>query len=347
MGVEHLQGRLEAYLTARLGSSVQIQNFRSISGGACQENYSLDLFLGGAAPGERGNEYRLVMRTDRGGALDGSLSRPQEYQVIQTAFGAGVPTPEAMWLEEDQDVIGAPFYFMRRAPGRADSRFIVRDRSLSDVREKITGELAQALARLHSVGYSEDGPLGFLNRLDPEDPRAPARDAVKGLRSLLSYLPEAYPALEICLNWLEANMPETRDPVLVHGDFRTGNFLATERGMEALLDWEFAHWGDRHEDLTWISMRDWRFGKINLPVGGISTREPFYEAYEKASGTAVDRKKALYWEVMGNVRWAAGAHQQAERHLSGQSRGIELASIGRRACEMEYEAMRLIEKGEF
>ena len=129
-------------------------------------------------------------------------------------------------------------------------------------------------------------------------------------------------------------MPETIDPVLVHGDFRTGNYLATERGLEALLDWEFAHWGDRHEDLTWISMRDWRFGKINLPVGGISAREPFYEAYEKASGVPVDRAKALYWEVMGNARWAAGAHQQAERHLSGQSRGIELASIGRRGCGM-------------
>lgn len=344
MTIEKMQDTLESYLARRLGSSVTIHGLKPISGGACQENYAFDLEVDSRTSSA---VYKLVMRKDRGGSLDGSLSRPQEFRVIERAFSAGVLTPEAMWLEEDLSVLGSPFYFMRRAPGRADSRYITRDRSLAGVREKLTDQLAETIARVHSVKPRSESNLDFLKRVDGESSSAPAQEALQALRTQLDDLPESYPAIELCIRWLEENIPTTDDPVLVHGDFRTGNFLATEAGLEALLDWEFAHWGDRYEDLTWISMRDWRFGKINLPVGGISQREPFYEAYERTSSVPVDRKKALYWEVMGNVRWAAGAHQQAERHLSGQSRGIELASIGRRACEMEFEAMRLIEKGDF
>jgi hypothetical protein len=49
--------------------------------------------------------------------------------------------------------------------------------------------------------------------------------------------------------------------------------------------------------------------------------------------------------VFGNFNWARGAAQQAERHLSGADRSIELASIGRRVPEMAYEMLRLIERG--
>ena len=90
-------------------------------------------------------------------------------------------------------------------------------------------------------------------------------------------------------------------------------------------------------------MRDWRFGVIKKEVGGFADRDAFYEAYERHSGVKVDVRRVLFWEVMGNVRWAVGSIQQAERHLSGKDRGIEFASIGRRTGEMEFEMMRLIE----
>ncbi len=81
------------------------------------------------------------------------------------------------------------------------------------------------------------------------------------------------------------------------------------------------------------------------PVGGFAKREPFYAAYEKASGRQVDRADVHWWEVMGNLRWGAGACYQAERVLTGGEWDLELLAIGRRAAEMEYEILRLIEAG--
>jgi len=89
-------------------------------------------------------------------------------------------------------------------------------------------------------------------------------------------------------------------------------------------------------------VRDWRFGKLKLEAGGFATRQEFYEEYKKYF-PQLDEKKVLFWEVMGNLRWAIGSVEQAERHILGLDRGIELASIGRRTCEMEWEAMRLVE----
>jgi len=52
-----------------------------------------------------------------------------------------------------------------------------------------------------------------------------------------------------------------------------------------------------------------------------------------------------FWEVMGNVRWAAASLHQGERYMSGGDADIELVAVARRAIEMEYEALRLIERG--
>jgi aminoglycoside phosphotransferase (APT) family kinase protein len=117
-------------------------------------------------------------------------------------------------------------------------------------------------------------------------------------------------------------------------------------GLVGVFDWEFAHVGDPHEDLAWPCVRSWRFGQDHLRVGGVGDAEAFYTAYERASGTKVDRDAVWFWETVGNLRWAVGCISQANRHLSGQAPSVELASLGRRACEMELELLDLIEQFE-
>lgn len=341
MNIQSLQTILTNYLQERFASSVEISNLTLLSGGASLENFALDLFV---HQGELQGNHELVLRTDKGSALEGSLSRLQEFNVMQVAFENKVKTAEPLWAESDSAIIGHPFYFMRREKGRADPRFVVK--VPAKAKENIVLQLGQVIAAVHNIHPQTNAALDFLPLPNnTSDPYFPARSSISDIRRLAGELPDNYPALELCLNWLEKNMPATDSLVLVHGDFRTGNFLIDGQEVTALLDWEFAHYGDRHQDLAWVSMRDWRFGKIKQPIGGLSERFSFYKAYEQAGGISVDPFKVFYWEVMGNARWAVGAHQQAERHLSGQDKGIEFAAIGRRACEMEYEAMRLIEKG--
>ena len=113
--------------------------------------------------------------------------------------------------------------------------------------------------------------------------------------------------------------------------------------MRSILDWELAHLGDPMEDVGWMCVRAWRFGNDQKPVGGLGTREDFFRAYEKASGTAVDPEAARFWEVFGNLRWGIITISQARTHIDGFVKSVELASIGRRTAETELELLNLIE----
>jgi aminoglycoside phosphotransferase (APT) family kinase protein len=130
--------------------------------------------------------------------------------------------------------------------------------------------------------------------------------------------------------------------VLLHGDFRVGNFLVDSKGLNGIVDWEFCRMGDPLEDLAWPCLRDWRYGNGEAQLGGIGAREPFIQAYERASGRTIDRKAIDYWEILGNLRWAVTCLSQANRHLSGGDLSVELASLGRRSAEMQMEMLRLI-----
>jgi aminoglycoside phosphotransferase (APT) family kinase protein len=131
--------------------------------------------------------------------------------------------------------------------------------------------------------------------------------------------------------------------VVVHGDFRVGNFMVGIKGLKGIVDWEYSHIGDPIEDLAWLCLRDWRYGNGQLKLGGIApNREPFIQAYERVSGRKIDRKAVDFWEIVGNLRWAVAGLTQANRHLSGGEESVELASLGRRSAEMQLEMLRLI-----
>ena len=49
-----------------------------------------------------------------------------------------------------------------------------------------------------------------------------------------------------------------------------------------------------------------------------------------------------YWEAFGNVKWAIICARQAHDHLTGVRRSHELASLGRRICEPEWDLLELI-----
>jgi aminoglycoside phosphotransferase (APT) family kinase protein len=334
---------LKEYLENKLDSPVEFESILPLTGGACQENYLIDLNV---SQGEFQGIHNLVFRTDKGGSLFSSLNRVDEFKIAELAYSKGVKTPKPYWLETDLSIYGSPFYFMQRIKGKANGRFLVKDTSLKKIRKDFPELLAKQLASIHNIKPEDCMDIELKNslyRFRPKNELSLAKESVLELRNQLEERQEHQIAMFMVLNWLDKKAQPLDKEVLVHGDFRTGNFMVSEFGLEGVLDWEFAHWGDRHEDLAWLCMRDWRFGKIQLEAGGFSKKEIFIEYYEKYSNHSVDLFKLSYWEVMGNLRWAIGCLQQADRHLKGKDRGIELAAIGRRAKEMVYEAMRIID----
>jgi hypothetical protein len=95
------------------------------------------------------------------------------------------------------------------------------------------------------------------------------------------------------------------------------------------------------EDLGWLCVRAWRFG-VEAPVAGLGGYDELFAAYEQASGRVVDPAAVAWWEALGCLRWGAICMLQASSHLSGSSRSVELAAIGRRTCEAEYDLLLLL-----
>jgi aminoglycoside phosphotransferase (APT) family kinase protein len=155
---------------------------------------------------------------------------------------------------------------------------------------------------------------------------------------------EPHLAFELAFRWLRQHIPPRQERVLVHGDYRMGNVMFGPEGLRAILDWELAHIGDPLEDLGWMCVRSWRFGNDSLPVGGVGKREEFWQAYEEAGGYPVDPKRVHFWEIFGNLRWGVICLNMTQPFLDGQNPSVELAAIGRRTSETEWELLHLMEE---
>lgn len=330
---EAARARLRDWLAQASGDpALAITDMAILSGGAIQQNWALDVTL-------RGAPARLVLRTDAPAVLAVSHPRAAEFALLRAAEAAGVTVPRPLFLCEDPAVTGRPFFVMARAGGIAAAHRVVRDDTLGGGRDALAAALGRELARIHRIRPPRDD-LRFLG----EAPADAARAMVAMLRARLDAAAVPRPAIEWGLRAMERTAPPPVAPVLCHNDFRTGNVMVSARGVEAVLDWEFAGWGDPHQDLGWFCARCWRFGNLAQEAGGIGPREAFYAGYEAEAGSEVDRARMPWWELAATLRWAVIAADQAARHLSGQERSLELALTGHIVPELEWDAIAMAER---
>jgi len=321
-----LAERLRSYLSERHGQPVEVTRLSRLPGGASRETWAFDAILAGTT-------LPLILRRDPPGRPS-TRDCADEAQLLQAAMRAGVPVPTARWGESTGGALGAPFIVVERVEGETIPRRILREETLAAARKNLVGQCGTALAHIHAAPLDR---LDFLGA--PQSPQ----QLVETQLSMLASLGEPHPVFELALRWLRSRLPSSREPALVHGDFRVGNLIVGREGLRAVLDWELAHVGDPAEDLGWFCVRAWRFGNDDRPAGGMGTREELVEAYVAAGGTPPAPGDLRFWEVYGTLRWGIMCILQASFHLSGATRSVELAAIGRRACEMEWALLDLIE----
>jgi aminoglycoside phosphotransferase (APT) family kinase protein len=329
-----LSARLAAYLVERLGAGAAIAALDRMPGGASRESWLVRVRHGD------GREEPLVVRRDPPGHVIES-SRAGEAALLEQARAAGVAVPRVRWAEDDPSILGAAFFVMEFVEGETIGRKLLRDARFSAARDALPEQIAEALARIHAIDPGAPS-LAFLGR--PRADRPPAQVELERYRDILRGMaPEPHPALELAIRWLAARVPRPAAHTVVHGDFRMGNLMVDPDGLRAVLDWELAHTGDPREDLGWFCVRSWRFGNDDRPAGGLCDRERLLAAYERVRGP-VDRSAVHWWEVFGNMKWAVICIMQAQTFLRGVP-NVELASLGRRTAEMEWELLELMEEG--
>ncbi|HEX5225690.1 MAG TPA: phosphotransferase family protein, partial [Solirubrobacteraceae bacterium] len=286
---------------------------RRLSSGASRETFALRT--------EGGRE--LVAQLERGGKLSGEA--PPQGPLLIAAADAGVPVARVVAHGSSHPLLGAGWTVMEALPGSADPKRILGGEEAPRA-EELLDQIAAALAAVH--------------RMPTHGGIAPvASDPLALVRGMHESLGEAHPTFELAFRELAGERPAARGPALVHGDFRMGNLLVDEHGLTGVLDWELAHVGDPAEDLGWLCVPAWRFERPERPAAGLGTREQLLDAYARHSGTAVDPGTLAWWELMGTLRWGVICVMQAFVHLSGATRSVEHAVIGRRACEVEWDLL--------
>ncbi|WP_040834980.1 phosphotransferase [Nocardia brevicatena] len=309
---------VRAVLGAATGIGIVEVELRQFTGGASRQVYAV------TARDQAGGELRAVLRRDPPGHGDAARMRA-EAACLRAAAAAGVPVPAVLASGDTAPGIDAPYLLMDMVDGESIPRRLQREPEFEHLRARLTDELGHVLGRIHRI------PIDTLEALDDHNP-------LDAIEQIYRDLDEPRPTVEMGLRWLRGHPPLPRPKALVHGDFRLGNFLIDPSGIRAVLDWELAHIGNPIEDLGWLCVRAWRFG-APAPVGGLGTREQLLDGYERATGTRPTSEELRWWEVFGTLKWLVLSRFQAQRHLGGAERSLELAAIGRRVCESEYDLL--------
>ncbi|ETB17983.1 phosphotransferase family protein [Mycobacterium intracellulare] len=314
---ESLQSRLRSLF----GGDPHVTALRRLTGGASRETWEF-------TSTSHGKPRQMILRRDPAPVPD-SARMALEAAVCAAAREAGVPVPQiydAVGGDSDgatTNGLGSAYIIMEKLDGETLPRRLLRDERFRAVRATLPYQLGRLLAQLHQV------PTGQIIGLPDADP----------LDDLFVQYTETgppVPVLELAFHWLKTHRHPAGRQSLVHGDFRNGNLIVTERGVAGVLDWELVHRGDPMEDLGWLCTKTWRFGSPE-PVGGFGSREDLFRGYYDECGDRPDPAAVSWWEIYGTLRWAVMCRIQAQRHLSGQEFSVELLAIGRRLAECEHD----------
>lgn len=330
---EALAEKLQAALSRHFGRTIKVQDLARLTGGATKQTYAFTIVDGGA-------ERKLIMQlsgttqpTKRDGKATPRLDGESDARLTMAAAAKGVQVPKVVCILQKDDGLGSG-YVTEFVKGQTLGAKIARDPAFLPAHEKMTEQAGIMLARIHAI---DPATVPFLMRHD-------AADQVRIYRQLVENSPLRLPALEFGLRWAEQNLRHSSEVKVIHGDFRNGNFIATqEHGIRAMLDWEVGHFGDPMQDLGWFCVKTWRFGG-SKPAGGFGTREALFAAYEKESGRAVDVDAVRFWEAFGSVKWAVMCMRKGLQYTEpGQKLDLEQCAIGRRIEEPLYDFFNLIE----
>lgn len=309
------QGELADDIASAMGVR-SVTDLRRVSGGASRETWLFE------ADGRACAMTRL--RSPRPGGMG------HEVDVLAAAHAGGVRVPALIVDGSRSDALGLPFMIVEAVAGETIARKIQRDDEFARARTLLVGQLAESAAKLHAVDTATVPGLA-------------APDQVTAVRAMYDSFDEAHPVFDLAFRWLEQNRPATTRQSIVHGDFRLGNVIVDGDGLAAVLDWELAHLGDPMEDLGWLCVRAWRFGGSG-PVAGLASYDELLDAYALHAGSRPDPAVVRWWEVLGTLKWGVICMQQAHTHLSGVVRSHELAAIGRRVCENEWDLLNILEE---
>jgi aminoglycoside phosphotransferase (APT) family kinase protein len=237
-----------------------------------------------------------------------SYDLSKQFRVMQLLAKTNVPVPEVRWFEEDEQVLGMPFYVMRFTEGIIPPEYppyhsfgIVYDASPQQ-RAKMWWSGVEVMAKVHTLDWQA---LGFSFLGVPEEGTDPIDRELDYWENYLNWAKEEpQPILEAALQWLRENKYAPKHVSLCWGDSRLPNIIfGPDNDVLAVLDWEMANLSDPESDLGWFLFLDWQHCEgYGIPrLEGFPSAEETVKRYEELTGRKVEHLH--YNEVLAALRF--------------------------------------------
>ena len=237
--VEEVGERLSRFLAANVDGPMAIHNLRPLTGGASKEQFVFDLDW--VCDGEERKGERMVLRCEPAASIV-ETSRRREFELMQ--FGGTVmPVPPVYWIDDDGSAMGTPSLISKFVPGvtkpsRTSSNVSGMGTHFpKEYRDLLSPDYTKYMVALHRAEIP-DGALPSFVR--PQVGTTEASEMILNWwgRTWAEDLYEEAPISTLTEHWLRENAPVLDRLSVVHGDFRTGNFLFDEASgkMTAVLD---------------------------------------------------------------------------------------------------------------
>jgi aminoglycoside phosphotransferase (APT) family kinase protein len=255
----------------------------------------------------------------------------REARLLRALESTPVRVPRVLAVGDDESVIGVPFYVMEEVHGWVVTSDVPPALDTAEERRLVSEELVDALVELHAVDWRACGlegygkPTGYLER------------QVRRFSGLWDYnKTRELPVVEEVRDWLAANLPESPESTIVHGDYRLGNVMVADEApasLVAIFDWELSTIGDPLADVGYLTVTwtqsddppDIAFGGLSAATRqpGFMTREELTARYEERSGRPVS---ALNW-YQALALWKAAVFMEGnyKRYTLGASDDAYLA----------------------
>ena len=316
--LRELGTQIAAYLSAHWQEACTLVDIRQIPGGASRETYMVEVQRAAGSAG-------VVVRRDPPSSLI-DTERAWEYRTYQAMHAARiVPVPQPIVLEENPGALQRPFSIMARVTRGQAAAAALEEPPFAALADKLGHKKWSLLGALACKHFSELGVSDFM----PVPEHAAQRELDYWANVIHTDALHPQPIAEATIRWLERRMPPPSEHLtLVHGDYRSGNFLYTDEGeITAVLDWEMAHIGDPLEDLAWSLDSLWSGADMRL-AGRLLPRQQAIAIWEQASGLRVDPEHFKWWQVFASLKGLAIWISSAEDYVNGTTKEPILALAG-------------------
>ncbi len=294
----------EQFLASQLDEPFRVTDAHWFTGGVSKIQMGFTLHRDDQH-GSRTQE-RVVVRMD---PAEGSnaTSRLREFELV-TAVQNAVPVPTPYFIDANGEHFPEPALICSYVPGvtKPSNTETGRISGLGThfaprTRDKLAEQFLTHLATLHNFD------VGQATFTSLQAPRIGHDDAALWLvnqarRTWAEDSPWELPLMEVAEQWMRANLPTLDHVGVVHGDYRSGNFLYDEETADitAWLDWERGHLGDRHRDLAWTMQSTFGHhdGDGRYLVCGLIPSTEFIDRYEQTAQLRVDPDRLMFYRIL-------------------------------------------------